>query len=231
MLRPLGYSLLIHIFVFVGLFAWLSKRPDKPSVNAIKITLSSLSAPTPKQSVAAPYIKIPIPLQQPTIPKLSKTVSPAVQTPLRTPIPANILPLTSPTAQKTPLAAASSTVPVTAEIHKSAPLTMAPPLPSYTPPLNNEKEFLDAHLGEIRSLLIQNLKYPRNAQRLKMQGEVRVSFRLKSDGSVENIEVIHSSGFEILDEDARALIKNTSPQFPKPSKSLTLSVPLSYVLR
>ena len=90
---------------------------------------------------------------------------------------------------------------------------------------------MDAHLGEIRALLIQNLKYPKNAQRLKMQGEVRVSFRLKSDGSVENIEVLKSSGFEILDEDAKALINHTAPQFPKPTKSVSLSIPLSYLLR
>ncbi|MDD5212760.1 MAG: TonB family protein [Sulfuricurvum sp.] len=103
--------------------------------------------------------------------------------------------------------------------------------PPIVPSVNIEKEFLNAHLGEIRALLIQNLKYPRNAQRLKMQGEVRIGFRLKSDGSVENIEVIQSSGFELLDEDARTLIKNTAPQFPKPTKNISLSIPLSYLLR
>lgn len=141
----------------------------------------------------------------------------------------------APTAQPTPtvapqtIARPSVTAPTTPiALPAETPKIAHPPV---VPSVNIEKEFLDAHLGEIRALLIQNLRYPRNAQRLKMQGEVRVSFRLKSDGSVENIEVVKSSGFEILDEDAKALIKNTAPQFPKPAKSISLSIPLNYLLR
>jgi protein TonB len=105
----------------------------------------------------------------------------------------------------------------------------APPPPP--PPVNVEKEFLNAHLGEIRGQLLQNFKYPKMAQKLKMQGEVKVSFSLSSDGSVDNIKVVESSGFDILDEDAVALIQKTASTFPKPSKSVRITVPLSYVLR
>ncbi|MCL4432581.1 MAG: TonB family protein [Epsilonproteobacteria bacterium] len=137
-----------------------------------------------------------------------------------------------PTAQRTPTAISQ---PVSRP-NVTAPTTpLSPPEETVHTPIassvNIEKEFLDAHLGEIRALLIQNFRYPKNAQRLKMQGEVRISFRLKSDGSVENVEVVKSSEFELLDEDAKALIKNTAPQFPKPTKNISLSIPLSYLLR
>ena len=69
------------------------------------------------------------------------------------------------------------------------------------------------------------------AQKLKMQGDVRVSFSLEKDGSVANVKVIESSGFDILDDDAVALINKTASSFPKPTKSVRISVPLSYVLR
>jgi protein TonB len=96
--------------------------------------------------------------------------------------------------------------------------------------VNIEKEFLNAHLGEIRALLLQNLKYPKMAQKLKMQGDVRIAFSLNSDGSVEDIKIIESSSFEILDDDARGLIEKMAGHFPKPTKSVRISVPLSYVL-
>jgi protein TonB len=68
------------------------------------------------------------------------------------------------------------------------------------------------------------------AQKLRMQGDVRVSFSLDNDGKVSNIKVIGSSGFDILDEDAVSLIEKTASRFPKPSESVRISVPLSYTL-
>lgn len=239
-LRPLGISLLIHILLFgIPLFFFLSDKPKKLS-HPLKIHIALYS---PTKSVHEAISRViphtqPIvqPKHVPEMPKVSPQKTPLTKSATPTPIsakpavPVPVLPATvpSPTKPTTVVQAAPSV-----EIPKTAPLPKAAaiPAPPQSPPPNIEKEFLNAHLGEIRALLIQNLKYPRNAQRLKMQGEVRVSFRLKSDGSVENVEVSQSSGFEILDEDAKALIKNTAPQFPKPSKNISLSVPLAYLLR
>ncbi len=187
--------------------------------------ICSCSAPdtlSKKQTPAQPAKEIkPIPVQKTT----PITPTPLIQK-APTPLPA-VQP--TPTIAPQPIARPSISVPTAPPSPPvEAPKAVHQPI---VPSVNVEKEFMDAHLGEIRALLIQNLRYPRNAQRLKMQGEVRISFRLKSDGSVENIEVVKSSGFEILDEDAKALIKNTAPQFPKPSKSISLSIPLSYLLR
>lgn len=219
--RPLSYSLTVHLFVlamFLYSLSHESKKESRTSVNLQMIALPSHLAVQPKEEI----------ISQP------KTPTSITKAPL--------MPVSLPKNQKLPTVAAvvAPTLPQqpTPPIAASTPPQVQPPkvihtisAPPPVPSVNVEKEFLDAHLGEIRTLLIQNLRYPRNAQRLKMQGEVRVSFRLKSDGSVENIEVVQSSGFEILDEDAKALIKNTASHFPKPSKNITLSVPLAYVLR
>ena len=227
--RPLSYSLLVHfllLFMFIFSFTHESKKEIR---TALKLKIISLSSPTkaslPKQPAPShPKEEIkPLPVKKATpitpTPVIQKTLTPV---PTAQPIPTVV-----------PQSIARPSIPAVAV---AAPLSkpIEPPKVTHTPITQNvnvEKEFLDAHLGEIRALLIQNLKYPRNAQRLKMQGEVRIGFRLKSDGSVENIEVIQSSGFELLDEDAKALIKNTAPQFPKPTKNISLSIPLSYLLR
>ena len=184
-----------------------------------------ISFSSPASPALAHKPTLPQPIQDvKTLPVQNET--PATPTPVIQKIPTSTQPITTiaPQSIARPNIPTASTPP---SEPAPAPKVIHPPAPS----VNVEKEFIDAHLGEIRALLIQNLKYPKNAQRLKMQGEVRVAFRLKSDGSVDNIEVIQSSGFELLDEDAKALIKNTAPQFPKPTKSISLSIPLSYLLR
>jgi periplasmic protein TonB len=223
--RPFLYSLLVHfciLAVFIFSFTHTQKTESRTSLKLKMISLPLPMSPSLEKKQILPQ------------PKKEITSIPVQKTTPTTPAPLEQKVLTpSPIAQVAPTQQSITRPSVTAS---PTPLSSPAETPKVTHPpiaqsVNIEKEFLDAHLGEIRALLIQNLRYPRNAQRLKMQGEVRVSFRLKSDGSVENIEVVKSSGFEILDEDAKALIKNTAPQFPKPSKSINLSIPLSYLLR
>lgn len=222
-LRPLGISLFVHVIAF-GLFLfWLAgdKRQQEP--KPLKINISSFVTPvvqTPSSRIETPPPVVPkkqtiAPVQKPT-PVVTKPLLPKTL-----PVPAVARPITQIPAALPVVQASVPTVVETAKAPAAAPVP---------PPVNVEKEFLNAHLGEIRGLLLQNLKYPKMAQKLKMQGEVRVAFTLDTDGSVGNIKVIESSGFEILDEDAAALIEKTASKFPKPSKSVRISVPLSYVL-
>jgi protein TonB len=220
--RPLSYSFAIHLIVLAVLIFSLSDDSKKESRTSLKLKMISLSSPVSPSLPEESTLPQPKKEEIKSLPEQKET--PIIPTPV---IQKTLTP--APTALSQPITRPS--VPA-----QTAPLSPSVETPKIThlpiaPSVNIEKEFLNAHLGEIRALLIQNLKYPRNAQRLKMQGEVRVSFRLKSDGSVENIDVIQSSGFELLDEDARALIKNTAPQFPKPTKNISFSIPLSYLLR
>lgn len=94
-----------------------------------------------------------------------------------------------------------------------------------------EKEYLDFHLQAIRKLLAEHRKYPRNARVLGQEGDVEVSFRLNSDGSVEDVSVVKSSTFEILDNAARELIVSTAKLFPRPPKTVRVRVPLKFALQ
>lgn len=218
--RSLLYSLLLHTFFGAIFFFLLTHNPVPPPPKPIAIRLNSFVPLMPQPPKIAPIqrpieppkpvlLQKPIPQKVTQTPILTKT--PVVQPPL--PIQQPIIP---------PIAA-----PIPTPQPIQPPKKVAPPPP---PPQNVQKEFLNAHLGEIRDLLVQSLKYPKMAQKLKMQGEVRIAFSLDSDGSVSNVKVMEGSGFEILDNDAVALIEKTASRFPKPSESVRINVPLSYVL-
>lgn len=94
-----------------------------------------------------------------------------------------------------------------------------------------QQQYLDDHLSAIRTILIKNRKYPPHAVRLKQEGDVKVSFRLRQNGEVEEIRIVGSSGYEILDDDAVALIQKSAAYFPKPPKTVRITVPLNYSLK
>ncbi len=216
--RSLFISLLIHAFALGLFFFWFFGDQPKKAQKPLKIRLASLIVPihTNIQTIVPPKQPAPTPVEKKNIP-----TPPAVRSTIKT------LPLVASPTFSTPVVQIKPQpilAPVSVEVSK--PVVAVPP----PPPVNIEKEFLNAHLGEIRALILQNLKYPKMAQKLKMQGDVRIAFTLNSDGNVEDIKISESSGFEILDDDARGLIEKMAGRFPKPTKSVRISVPLSYVL-
>ncbi|MDP3292027.1 MAG: energy transducer TonB [Sulfuricurvum sp.] len=126
-----------------------------------------------------------------------------------------------------PIATAHATV-------TAVPLKEIIPTPSPSLPvekINAEEEYLDDHLSSIRDLLLKYRKYPSQAARLKQEGVVKVTFRLKQNGEIEDIRILGSSGYDILDSDAMALIQKTAEYFPKPPKTVRITVPLNYALK
>jgi periplasmic protein TonB len=214
--RSLLYSLLLHTFFGAIFFFLLTHTPVPPPPKPIAIKLNSFVPQTPQPPKNIP-IQRPIEPPKP-IPQQKPIPQKVIQTPI---------PIKAPIPQPPLLIQPPITPPIITPPPAQPPKKVAPPPP---PPPNVQKEFLNAHLGEIRDILVQSLKYPKMAQKLKMQGEVRIAFSLDSDGSVSNIKVMESSGFEILDSDAAALIEKTASRFPKPSESVRINVPLSYVL-
>ena len=63
---------------------------------------------------------------------------------------------------------------------------------------------------------VGNLNYPEEARQKKLYGTLRITVNIRSDGSVEKVEVDRSSGSKILDEAAIRIIKMAAPyaEFP-----------------
>ena len=84
-----------------------------------------------------------------------------------------------------------------------------------------------SHFSYIRDQILKNLTYPPIAQKMGWKGKVTVSFVIREDGSAENIRVVESSGYEILDAHAVKTIRNSQP-FPKPPVKAELVIPITY---
>ena len=63
---------------------------------------------------------------------------------------------------------------------------------------------------------IGNLNYPDEARRRQLAGELVISVAIRRDGSVENAQVIRSSGIRLLDDAALRIAQLAEPYSPLP---------------
>jgi protein TonB len=63
---------------------------------------------------------------------------------------------------------------------------------------------------------IGNLNYPQAARQKKVFGSLQLTVSIRADGSVENIEVSHSSGKSLLDAAAIRIVRLSAPFPPLP---------------
>ena len=70
--------------------------------------------------------------------------------------------------------------------------------------------------------------YPRFARERGIQGVVHLRFRVRPQGEVERVEIVKSSGYEILDT---ASVRTVFRAAPMPYVSGWIEVPISYVLK
>ncbi|MBW3097716.1 energy transducer TonB [Pseudohoeflea coraliihabitans] len=86
--------------------------------------------------------------------------------------------------------------------------------------------------GKVASKLRRALRFPREARRQRLKGDVVVSFVVAGNGGVSSIRIARSSGVAILDEAAREAVRRAAPFPPIPReagrKSWRFSVPLGF---
>lgn len=193
-----------------------------------KISLKILPHPsTPEQirPIQPPPVAPKPPLPSPA----PKPIQQQVTTPPKTPMMSEIKPMKPMQVSPTPVITPS---PVVSKIPEATPVVSVAKAPPIPPPAPKAAEhYEEENLGKIRNLLADRLKYPKNALRLKQQGEASIAFTLNPDRTVSQISITQSSGFEILDDAARTLIEATASEFPKPSKPVRINVPIAYKLR
>lgn len=119
---------------------------------------------------------------------------------------------------------------------KAVPPARAEPLPpqNVAPAIATGAE--RAGYGRQLTALIESRKiYPRQAQRRRQEGTVRVTFTLDRTGQVISARIDRASGQGVLDEAALTLIRKRIGRFPTPPASLgpnlTFTVPIAYILR
>ena len=61
---------------------------------------------------------------------------------------------------------------------------------------------------------IGNLNYPERARRERLYGELRLMVAINRDGTLSNVEILDSSGYQVLDDAAVRIVKMASPFAP-----------------
>ncbi len=73
-------------------------------------------------------------------------------------------------------------------------------------------------MNELMKFLSKNIKYPEEARKNNIGGKAFVTFVVKADGSIDNVEILKSSGNESLDTEAMRVVKSMPEWIPGKQK-------------
>ena len=194
-------------------------EPPKPEPKPEpKIEPKPLPKPEPKK-VEKPKTE-PKKVEKKPLPKPEPRPEPKIE-PKVEPTPA----ITAPSPAATPTPAINSNLPAN---NKSIAAT---PAQKVAQELNLSNAQSDEDFSKVIAAVKKHKNYPNNARRMKHQGVVEVRFLLKTDGSIDELKVTKSSGFESLDNGALENVKKASSEFPKPKEARYLRFPIAFTLR
>ncbi len=82
----------------------------------------------------------------------------------------------------------------------------------------------------ISRIVQKNIRYPFIARRMGWEGRVVLSFILTKKGTIKELKVESSSGYEVLDKNALETVKRCSKYFPVPPVDVKIKLPIVYRL-
>ena len=85
--------------------------------------------------------------------------------------------------------------------------------------VGNSKRLSRSYLARVAAHLNRHKKYPKTSRRAGEEGRVEVALTVFSDGSVDSVRIVKSSGFTELDAEALRMVERATP-FPKFSNSM-----------
>ena len=72
--------------------------------------------------------------------------------------------------------------------------------------------------------LMMNMKYPESAVKAKQQGKAVVEFVVKKDGTVSDVYIVKSTGYDVLDNEAMRVVKSMPAWEPGKQKGKPVDV-------
>lgn len=82
--------------------------------------------------------------------------------------------------------------------------------------------------------IAEAIRYPVEARLNQWQGKVIVKVVIAQNGEIESVTIVQSSGYEVLDQEALALLRRLSPltlNRPLGKERIPLQVPIRYSLK
>lgn len=204
--RSTFLTLLFVSLIHAGLIAvvWIQAPAAKPSSLAAPTVDGVLIAmPKPVAVPTPPVVETPPPPPPPPPPKKPEAPKKSIPKPVEPPKPQPVKPppvetkVAPPENAMTPPAPPPAPAPASTQAPASAPVTPEPQEESVQEPR------VDA--SRMKSLAP---KYPRLSRRLREQGTVLLEMLVLPDGSVAELRVKTSSGFDRLDQAALDAVKS-----------------------
>ncbi|ERJ22830.1 Ferric siderophore transport system, periplasmic binding protein TonB [Campylobacter concisus UNSW1] len=230
-----AYFLLSHNFSEIKIG---EQKPIKIALNSFT-PVPQTTAPQISEQVLIPEPKVePKPMPKPE-PKKIERPKPEPKKVEKKPLPKpepHPEPKTEPKVEPTPAVTAPAPVATPAPVvNTNLPannkLIAAAPAQKVAQELNLSNAQSDEDFSKVIAAVKKHKSYPNNARRMKHQGVVEVRFLLKTDGSIDELKVTKSSGFESLDNGALENVKKASSEFPKPKEARYLRFPIAFTLK
>lgn len=215
--------LLISVAIHAGVLAWNRvgkiQQPELPPLMATLRAMNPVTQ-TPSEPLAE---SIPLAVPQKVQSKTSKRESPSSPA------------MTSATESSSHVAQ----VPVVTQAAVTETQSTSPaPAAALVPPVAStpsQEDLLANYRRRLTDLLARQQEYPRVAAMRGWEGEVRIRVRVARKGSLLGVTLDHSSGHDILDRHAIAMLEGLGglPALPDgyDSSELQVVVPVSYSLR
>lgn len=246
--RPLrvavAASIALHGLALVARFGLPEMQPDMPPLPLNVVLRSALPDPAPAPVPAAR----PLPVETPPA---------RVAEPVSKPIPQRTAVMTRPaSAERAAPALARSEPPMAEQVVSAppapAPISIAAPsAPARPAPLAEaapvvalaahpaldetpDPALLERYGRSLSSLFARQQQYPRLAALRGWEGEVQVRVTIARKGNIVATQIVRSSGFEVLDQNAIQLVASSGP-LPRPpealqNKELQIIVPVLFKL-
>jgi protein TonB len=232
--RKFGLILALSIALHATLLAvtsWQQKNgpvslppilpPLLASIRLINVSASepvAAAAETPAPATVPQKARqTPARTEQQSVPHVTQTAGPAN-------VPA---PVAAPS-----VAAAESAALATAPAAQVA--EAARPLPAVAPQ-RSQSEVLDGYRQRLGELLARHQEYPRVAAMRGWEGEVRLRLKVARRGNLLGVVLDRSSGFDVLDQHALAMLEALASLPPLPdaleANEISVVVPVNYKLK
>ena len=227
----LGFSLAAHVAVLFGpVLQRQAMRSDLPPL-AVSFRLPAVLAPLPvdparvaaRFAPSAPPAVTRAPLPGSAVPSVAQADK----------VPAAALPAISPETLAVFPASSSAAPPVLAT-ERGAALPAAPVDETGAPAEAADAAAIARYTRLLGDLLARQRQYPRLAAARGWEGEVLLRLQVARKGAIVAVHVVHSSGFDVLDQHAVQLVHGT-PLPPPPgsdaSPDFQIDIPIHYALR
>jgi protein TonB len=229
-------SLLLHAAAIVLLPNLRVPEPKVAPPLVVELVPQPPPPPLVKPEVPPPppVVKaIPRRIQPPPVPEVKpepKPEPPPIET--RTPPPPQPIAVPPRPVQPEPQAAA----PVRVEpppVRVEAPAPVQPPAPPQPPAL--DANVLHDYSAIVSGAVAKKKAYPRLALTRRWQGTTDLKLQVAADGNLKALSVTHSSGFEVLDDQAMKMVKEAMPLPVLPDalrgREFAIDIPVAFKLQ